>query len=245
MKRINNILIPFGTVVIISFFCRFSYSEETTISLRLSAKSDKETYKLGEPIKIELSLKNLGNTPLNVFHPDSIHKGWHNWKLKCYVTKPNGQKRELIPEVTSTSMVLIPDKKHYKTLVPDQMINIPIKLEVEQSDTTYTKSGWIALIEISKMESDDLPTKLLREKYNIQGEFYIYYIIDGNNYIALKDVITDVFNTTGQYMLEFQYENLSNIFLEPNEQNNGFVMVDAPHAWTGLVSEKIKIQIIK
>lgn len=134
-------------------------------------------------------------------------------------------------------------KEDFHILHPGETIHIPVRLEIEGDPLkTHTKSGWVALMEITKFEST-LPPEALKRKYHIQGE--MSYITGGKEYLAIRDILRDVFNLNGEYQIEVHYSNFHNTFLAPNEGTSYLVPVSVHNAWTGKLSEKTAITIQK
>lgn len=214
---------------------------EKTASLNLHIETSEKVYKLGDPLQFQIVLRNVGQEPLHLFQPDSLGKLWPEWKLEVTVTKPDGKIIILEPEITF-QMLPQPLKEHYQTLAPAQEIRIPLLLLRPKAGDNPTTNIWVALIEITKAESQLFSPEVLKAKHHIKGDTYI--ISGAKEFLAIRDTVGDVFNAPGTYLLEARYDNHYNFFLSPDATGERLQGVHVPSAWHGTLLQKFSFDIV-
>ena len=123
-QRRNKLIVLFYILIIILSRV-LTLAAEISSGLSIFVKADKKNYRMGENIELTVSLKNTGDKPLALFHPDTMHKLWFDWQLTVTVTRPDSMKLGLEPDIFY-SMHYFPEKEHYIVLAPGEEINIPV-----------------------------------------------------------------------------------------------------------------------
>lgn len=194
---------------------------------------------LGEEFDLTLRLLNSGQAPLVLYHPESIHKVSDCWSLSCRVTRPGGNELVLEPEITFASAPL-EKRDHFRELAVGDAVTVEIHIRADDPSATHTPSGWVGLIPISETESELLPEKAIKALYRIRGE--IYFISGGGQWLAIRDLLGDVFNRPGEYRLEFEYENRCTHAWElPEDGTTVWTVIE--QAWSGDLSATLVITI--
>ena len=210
--------------------------------LKLIVKPDKDVYRLGEIIDINISLKNTGADTLKLYHPGLKDWGWYDLDLTVTVTRPDSREIVIQHEMCY-SMIPVPKLEDFRTIEPEGELLIPMRFDSLKGSSYPKRNIWVGLIKISEQEYNDTSMDDLKNKYSIEGE--TYYISGKYEYLALREILKDVFDIEGRYVLNFRYENDKGYYLAPDEENKYMKAVEIPSAWTGELSENITIDISK
>ena len=133
------------------------------------------------------------------------------------------------------------DISYYDHQLPGGMTSTLRRQLAERKMEQSTFEGrWIGKIDLDEEESRS-NTSDIKKKYNIKGETFA--ISGSGKFLALKEILTDVFNIEGEYILEFNYENRITYYSVPDEENKYMVGRDYPGAWSGSLSASISIII--
>lgn len=159
---------------------------------------------LGKPLEMDLRFVNRGDGDLAVFQPDSIHKSWPCWALDAEVVRPDGSEFTLRPEVMY-AMAPMPSPEHVVMLEPGDAWTVSLRLVPDEPLTTHPPSGWVAVIPISGFEVEHMPEEALKTAYGVDGE--VYFISGARHWLALREVLADVFDQPGSYTVSFTMEN--------------------------------------
>jgi hypothetical protein len=244
----KTILTFFFTVSVTGFI---SYADESVSALILQAQADKAVYKLGEPISIMLLITNQGTQEVKVFHPDILGKSWVgcDWDLQCKVTKPNGATITLEPDMRLQASNSV-QAQYFKVLAPGGVLQIPLKFKGNKIFDPVRKAysnddagdDWVGLIEIgahaANISEDDA-----RLRFGIKGDYG--FMSGANNYIAVKQLLADVFNAPGLYQLDFQYGNDCNFVSSTDRQGRIDQWDKVTDAWTGKLAASVTFTIEK
>ena len=218
-------------------------------ALGLKVKLDKKVYKKGEPIHVDIILKNTSKEPLKLFHPDSVFRGWRNLEIHCLVTKPDGSQIILEPTIVHES-ILDPQEKDFRALKPQEQIILPVLFKgsdvldsfPNSSRKSLNENDWEGIFPVSE-DVDKYSIEEIRRKFNIHGSFG--FQSSGQWYLVVQDLLTDVFNKAGQYRLKFNYKNSNNEFLEANKTTNRMEPRSLDGVWTGDLSKEITLEIVE
>ena len=207
--------------------------------LDLVVEPSDSTPVLGKEIDFTVRLVNSGQAPLVLYHPESIHKLSDCWSLSCRVRRPDGNGLVLKPDITFASAPL-EMRDHFKELAAGDFVTVEIHIRADDPLATFTPSGWVGVIPISEGESELLSEEAIKALYRIRGE--IYLISGGGQWLAIRDLLGDVFNRPGEYRLEFDYENRCTHAWEfPEGGTTLWTPID--QAWSGDLSETLLITI--
>ncbi|MEW6008849.1 MAG: hypothetical protein AB1629_04360 [Candidatus Omnitrophota bacterium] len=251
-------------ILLITFFltcfileCNLSFSQDKMDAMKLIAKSNKTIYKLGEPINIILSLKNVSKKQVSLFHPSIFGAPQFptEWALDCFITKPDGKEVKLERHINLSTYWPI-SKKDFKVLRRDETFDIPIKFRplntiysMNVSEEFEADNSFVAIIVVPR-EWVNESEEQLRTRFNIKGAFYGIRAGKHGEFLelALQDIIKDVFNIEGEYKLKFEYKNYTNYY-DPDkdeyEKNPLLKTRTIPNAWTGGLSDSLLIKIVK
>ena len=170
-----------------------------SLSLEIDVAKD---VRVGEVPRLAVVLANRGEAPITVFHPDSMHKVWGCWQLDLEVTRPDGRTFVLAPDIVF-AMVPMPRDEHYRTVLPGAELRIGLDLDGRSADASGVRAGWVALVPVSDLLAERLPTGVLQLVYGVRGEGYL--ISGGGHSLALYDLPANVFPGPGSYPIRASF----------------------------------------
>lgn len=83
-----------GIVFIFALFLSsLACSQEDESSLQMTVNATNTTYRLGEPITIDVSFRNVGDSQLVLCFPwnEDVFRFQDNWELVCNLIRPDGE----------------------------------------------------------------------------------------------------------------------------------------------------------
>lgn len=213
-------------------------------SLQLMVGSDHRVYSMGEAIGLTISLKNVGDRKLSLFHPSLFGESWRDWELTVRVTNPR-QREMVIRPRTVTARRPWPEESHFQVLAPGEAIGVRLFFPGKDSERTNGDRQWVARLPITDFDAERLPENWLRWKYRLKGDFALTGDGrgDGQEYLELYEIIRDVFSVPGRYNLEFDYMNRCDYFLVPDAQDKYLGPKKVTDAWAGALSQTITLEI--
>jgi hypothetical protein len=215
------------------------WCDEPRAELELVIASGDGTWKLGEALAIDVALQNAARAPVVLYHPQSIHMVSQCWQLSCRVTRPGGRDIVVEPEITFASAPL-ERREDFRELAPGDSLAVRISIQADDPMATHTPSGWVGLIPISEAESELLSEVSIKALYGIHGE--VFFISGGRHWLAVRDLLADVFNQPGEYLLKFTYTNECTQAVEFREDGTG-LLEPVDQAWSGRLTETLVIAI--
>lgn len=230
-------------LIILLILINGSESLAESSPLRLIVDFDHPVYIRGETFGMTISLKNIGNRKLSLFHPPILGESWLDWALTLRVTKPGRREIVIEPRIVTARMPR-PKKDHFRTLAPGESIDIRLSFPGKDPDRTKTRNEWEAILPITRSDLR-LPEKLLRWKYRLKGDFCYISTGNGEEFLALDDIAGNVFNVPGRYILEFRYFNRYDYFLAPDGQGKYLVPKKLPDAWKGELKRIISLKVAR
>ena len=212
--------------------------DEPQGKLDLVVEAANDTLAQGEELDLTVSLRNSGQGPLELYHPESIHRASPCWSLRCRVTPPRGNVLDLAPDTTFAN-VPTERRQDFQRLGPGGALEIGIHLQVDDPAATHTPSGWVGLIPISRAELE-LPEDLIKRRHGVQGK--VFFISGSEVHLAIRDLLKDVFHESGEYLLDFEYQNDCTRFWDLTAEGKS-VLKAVDGAWSGRLSDALVITI--
>ena len=218
------------------------FAQAASSPLRLVLDSHNFVYKQGEAIHWVVSLRNVGDRELSLFHPTLFGECWREWGFTVRVRKSGHREKVIRPRIVF-ARVPQPEERHFRTLAPGEAIDIRLFFPGKDSKQTGMGSEWSAMLPISRFDAERLPETWLRWKYQFQGGFNYVSTGDGQEYVELHDIVGDVFGVPGRYRLDFYYVNRYDHYLVPDTQRKYLVPKKLPGVWTGELVRTITLEI--
>lgn len=248
MRIARTILVFFLLVHTAGFL---SFCQEPASQLIFSAQADKTAYKQGEPIGITLRIINQGTQEVKIFHPDILGKSWGgcDWDLQCTVRKPNGVIIVLEPDMRLQTSYSV-EPQYFKVIAPGAALEIPLKFKGNKVFDPIRKAyssdeegdEWVGLIEIGA-HAANISEEDVRRRWSIKGDYG--FISGAKDYIAVKQLLADVFNVPGLYLLDFQYGNNCNFASSTDRQGRIDRWDKVTDAWIGKLATSVTFEIEK
>ena len=212
--------------------------DEPPGKLELVVQVADDTVKPGEELDLTLTLRNSGPDPLELYHPDSIHRTSSCWSLTGNVTSPGGDSLTLAPEITFMSLST-EKREHFRHLRPGDAAEIEIHLRADDPSATHTPSGWVGLVPISRAELE-LPEDAIKRRHGVRGR--VFFVSGREVHLGIRDLLNDVFGRPGKYRLDFEYENECTRHWDVDAEGRvAFRAVDG--AWSGRLSTALVVTI--
>lgn len=214
------------------------WSDEPPGKLELLVQVADDAVAPGEELDLAVTLRNSGPGPLELYHPESIHRGSSCWSLACKVTSPDGDSLTLAPEITFANLSM-EKREHFRHLEVGDAVEVGIHLQRDDPTATHTPSGWVGLVPISRAELE-LPEDAIRRRHRVRGR--IFFVSGSEVHLGIRDPLADVFGRPGEYRLDFEYDNqCTRHWALDAEGNAAFRTVDG--AWSGRLSASLVITI--
>ncbi|MDD5195767.1 MAG: hypothetical protein PHQ96_08870 [Candidatus Omnitrophica bacterium] len=225
------------------------YCQEQLSAIEFHAVTDKSVYKQGEPIAITLYLTNRDTKDIKLFHPDTLGKSWVGCELglECRVRRPGGSIILLEPDMRFEASYAV-EAQYFKVLTPGDALGIPLRFKgnkfFDPVMKTYSNKSegneWVGLIEIGPHQAN-ISDEDVRRRWGIKGDYG--FLSGTKDYIIVRQLLSDVFNSPGQYQLDFEYVNNCNFASSADRQGNVDQWDKVTDAWTGKLEASVSFEI--